>query len=68
MSMRATMPAPVPPSTPPMSRPADGRIDPIALAWYRHRIEAGHCDADEVAQRLAEYLHDSRIPRDEPLD
>jgi hypothetical protein len=50
-----------------MPRPADGRLDPIALAWYRYRIEAGHYDADDVAQRVAEYLHDSRIPRDEPL-
>ncbi len=67
MFMPTRMPTPVPPSTPPMPRPADGRLDPIALAWYRYRIEAGHYDADDVAQRVAEYLHDSRIPRDEPL-
>jgi hypothetical protein len=68
MIMFATMPTPPPPHLPPTPRTTDGRLDPIALAWYRYRIEAGHYDSSEVLLSIADYVlasdhHDDDPPR-----
>ncbi len=57
---------PSPPPNPPQERAAASRLDPVALAWYRYRIESGHYDAAEVLQAIAEYLHQAQGVEDEP--
>lgn len=51
----------MPPRTPAPDRPEDGPLDPVALAWYRHRLATGHYDADEVMDRVVESLERTRL-------
>jgi hypothetical protein len=44
--------------TPPPApdRPGEGPLDPVALAWYRHRLATGHYDSEAVLERLTDAL------------
>jgi hypothetical protein len=65
MFMRAMLPDPPMPSAAPAPRRSDGRLDPVALAWYRYRIESGHYDATEVLHAIAEYIAQAQGVEDE---
>jgi hypothetical protein len=41
-------------------------LDPVALAWYRYRIESGHYDSAEIVDRILERLEPSPPPRESP--